>query len=251
MASFSGSLHSQVFVDHYKILGLDSTVASDRGVDTDLVKRAFRRLAKQFHPDYAGGDGLRFLEIYTAYRVLADPDRRRMYDRQHRDYRLRQTARAVGLTETDLEDRGPPRRVIPATRLKFPGDIKSLAKRGLLRKKFRSRDRRLILNIDYDLELLLSPGELGSRLRVAVPVIARALCPDCRGSNPQCFACNGRGSYKSSRIIHLNLDGGLTDGQIIELNLQSMRPGPLSHFKRRKLRLKISELTPNSKKSPA
>ncbi|MEQ9366274.1 MAG: DnaJ domain-containing protein [Leptospirales bacterium] len=225
------SIQSQVFVDHYRILGLDTTV------DTDLVKRAFRRLAKVHHPDYAGGDGLRFLEIYTAYRVLADPERRLLYDRQHRDYRLQ---RAAG--QSARRRQGPPRREIPATRFKFPGDIKSLAKRGLLRSKYRSRDRRFILNIDYDLELLLSPKELASRLRVAVPVIARALCPDCRGSNPQCFACNGRGSYKSSRIIHLDLDGGLSNGQIIELNLRDMRPGPLSHFKRRTLRLKISEV---------
>lgn len=232
--SFADSIQSQVFVDHYKILGLDTTV------DSDLVKRAFRRLAKLHHPDYAGGDGLRFLEIYTAYRVLADPERRLLYDRQHRDYRMMQAAKAAGTIAR--QQQGPPRRNIPATRFKFPGDIKSLAKRGLLRRNFRSRDRRFILNIDYDLELMLSAKELASRLRVAVPVIARALCPDCRGSNPQCFACNGRGSYKSSRMIQLDLDGGLSNGQIIELNLQSMRPGPLSHFKRRTLRLKISEL---------
>ena len=78
--------------------------------------------------------------------------------------------------------------------------------------------------------------------QAAIPVIARALCPDCHGSDPECFACNGRGSYKSSRMIHLDLDGGLTDGQIIELNLKGMKPGPLSHFKRRTLRLKITEL---------
>jgi DnaJ-class molecular chaperone len=224
-------VQSRVFVDHYAKLGLDPTA------DTALVKRAFRRLAKQHHPDHGGGDGLQFLEIYTAYRVLADPARRHIYDRQRRDYRRGEMERARSPVVA-----GPPRREIPATRLKFPADIKSLAKRGLLRRKFRSRDRRFFLNIDYDLELLLSPGELASRLRVAVPVIARTLCPDCHGSNPQCFACHGRGSYKSSRIIHLDLDGGLTDGQIIELNLHSLRPGPMSHFKRRKLRLKISEL---------
>ena len=222
----------QIFVDHYAILGLDTTV------DTDLVKKAFRRLAKVHHPDRAGGDGLRFLEIYTAYRVLADPERRRLYDRQHRAFR-------ESLAHKDRMRSEPPRHMIPATRLIFPGNIQRLAKRGLLRRKYRNRDRRFILNIDYDLELLLSPGELASRLRVAVPVIARKLCPDCLGSNPECFACNGRGSYKSSQMIHLDLDGGLSDGQIIEVNLQGMRPAPLSHFKRRKLRLKISELATN------
>lgn len=234
--SYTDSIQSQVFVDHYQILGLDPSV------DGDLVKKAFRRLAKTHHPDYAGGDGLRFLEIYSAYKVLADPERRIAYDRQYRAYQQSRLAPAASGGRRVVVRQGPPRHEIPATRLKFPGTIASLARRGLLRRKFRSRDRRFFLNIDYDLELLLSTKELASRLRIAIPVIARALCPDCRGSNPQCFACNGRGSYKSSRMIHLDLDGGLTDGQIIELNLQGMKPGPLSHFKRRTLRLKISEL---------
>ena len=153
--SYTDSIQSQVFVDHYQILGLDPSV------DGDLVKKAFRRLAKTHHPDYAGGDGLRFLEIYSAYKVLADPERRIAYDRQYRAYQ--QSRRPAATTQGGrrvVVRQGPPRREIPATRLKFPGTMASLAKRGLLRRKFRSRDRRFFMNIDYDLELLLSTKEL-------------------------------------------------------------------------------------------
>ncbi len=222
----TGAQH-QVFVDHYASLGI-SVAAS-----LDEIKRCFRRLAKQHHPDLTGGDGFRFHEIYTAYRVLADPQARSLYNRQYRNYLLGLARRSQDLV---------PRIQVPATRLKFPGDIKSLAKLGLLRKRWSSRRRHYFLNIDYDIEVLLSRRELMSRIRVSVPVIARSVCPDCLGSDPDCYACYGRGSYKSSRTIHLDFEGGLTNGQIIEVNLRGLKPAPMSHYKRRRLRLKISEL---------
>lgn len=58
----------------YNALGL----APD--VDCAEVKRAFRALAKQYHPDRKGGDAARFHEISQAYAILADPARRAVYD---------------------------------------------------------------------------------------------------------------------------------------------------------------------------
>jgi curved DNA-binding protein len=59
--------------DYYKILGVERT-AND-----DDIKRAFRRLASQHHPD-KGGDTTRFQEIQEAYATLSDAERRREYD---------------------------------------------------------------------------------------------------------------------------------------------------------------------------
>ena len=60
--------------DYWKVLGLE------RGADGDAVKKAFRKLARQHHPDVNPGDKAaeaRFKEISEAYEVLSDPDKRR------------------------------------------------------------------------------------------------------------------------------------------------------------------------------
>lgn len=63
--------------DFYAVLG----VGHDAGADD--VKKAYRRLARQFHPDANSGDAAaerRFKEIGEAYAVLSDPEQRRQYD---------------------------------------------------------------------------------------------------------------------------------------------------------------------------
>lgn len=60
--------------DYYKILGV-SQQASDQD-----IKRAYRRLAHQYHPD-KGGDAQKFQEISEAYQVLSDKEKRAQYDR--------------------------------------------------------------------------------------------------------------------------------------------------------------------------
>ncbi len=61
--------------DYYKILGVE------RGASDDDVKKAFRRLAHQYHPDKAHGDEKKFKEINEAYQVLSDKSKRAHYDR--------------------------------------------------------------------------------------------------------------------------------------------------------------------------
>lgn len=59
--------------DYYSILGVARTAAPDE------IKRAYRKLASQHHPD-KGGDTARFQEIEEAYRVLSDPQQRAAHD---------------------------------------------------------------------------------------------------------------------------------------------------------------------------
>ncbi|MGI9383999.1 MAG: DnaJ domain-containing protein, partial [Methyloligellaceae bacterium] len=63
---------------YYDVLGVN------RGADEAEVKVAFRRLAKECHPDTCGGDPAaeqRFKEVNEAYEALKDPQRRAAYDR--------------------------------------------------------------------------------------------------------------------------------------------------------------------------
>src|SRR5581483_1593202 len=63
--------------DYYAVLGIPSS-ASDKE-----VQRAYRKLAKQYHPDANQGDAVaeeRFKEISAAHEVLGDPEKRKEYD---------------------------------------------------------------------------------------------------------------------------------------------------------------------------
>jgi curved DNA-binding protein len=64
------------FKDYYTILGVD------RDSSQDQIKKAFRRLARQYHPDVAKEAGAeeRFKEISEAYETLSDPQKRQAYD---------------------------------------------------------------------------------------------------------------------------------------------------------------------------
>jgi molecular chaperone DnaJ len=64
--------------DYYKTLGVD------RKASADEIKKAYRQLARRYHPDRNPGDAKaeeRFKEISEAYDVLSDPDKRKKYDR--------------------------------------------------------------------------------------------------------------------------------------------------------------------------
>jgi molecular chaperone DnaJ len=63
--------------DYYEVLGVE------RGADDATIKKAYRQLAKKYHPDMNPGDAeaeKKFKEASEAYAVLSDPDKRKQYD---------------------------------------------------------------------------------------------------------------------------------------------------------------------------
>jgi curved DNA-binding protein len=71
------------YKDYYQILGLT------RGAEAAEVKRAYRRLARKYHPDVSKEKNAeeKFKELQEAYEVLKDPEKRAAYDQLGRDYR--------------------------------------------------------------------------------------------------------------------------------------------------------------------
>ena len=64
--------------DYYEVLGVD------RNADAAAIKKAYRKLAKKYHPDTNAGNRhaeQMFKEVTEAYEVLSDPEKKKLYDR--------------------------------------------------------------------------------------------------------------------------------------------------------------------------
>ncbi|KAF7104737.1 hypothetical protein CFC21_111669 [Triticum aestivum] len=80
---------------HYEVLGLGA------GASKGEIKAAYRRLAREVHPDAVGGGGDEgFIRLHAAYATLADPDERARYDRDV-------TCRAAGMMMQRAAAAGP------------------------------------------------------------------------------------------------------------------------------------------------
>jgi curved DNA-binding protein len=91
-------MNANGYRDYFKVLGVE------RNADADAIKRSFRKLARQFHPDVNPGDKTaeaRFKEISEAYEVLSDPEKRRRYE-QFGQYWNQAGAGGVGGMDVDF-----------------------------------------------------------------------------------------------------------------------------------------------------
>ena len=166
--------------DYYEILGVEKSAS------TEEIKKSYRRLAMQHHPDRNPGDREaeeRFKEAAEAYEVLSDPEKRDIYDRYGHSGLNGAGYRGF----TDFED-------IFASFGDIFGDFFS-GRAG------RSRSRsaaRAGADLRHDLRVSFLDAALGTR--VEIDVERSVVCPDCGGSrcapgtSPQtCDLCGGRG----------------------------------------------------------
>lgn len=169
--------------DYYNLLGVP------RGADDAAIKAAYRRLAKECHPDRHGGctnQEARFKAISEAYECLKDPHKRAAYDR---------------FGKAAFQNGGDP----------FGGggfdgfsDIFSsifgefMDPRGQRQNAARGADLR------YDLELTLEEAFAGTESNIAIEALAR--CGGCEGRGARgqsraqtCSTCNGAGKVRAQQ----------------------------------------------------
>jgi molecular chaperone DnaJ len=194
--------------DYYEVLGVR------RDATPNEIKAAFRRLARQSHPDVNRGPGAeeRFLEILEAYEVLGDPGKRREFDRSKQG-----PGRAPGTFN-----------IGDFTRL---DDLDDLFAGEELERLFGPRGRagpRKGKDLRFDLELTLEEAFQGARREVTAP--RTATCSVCAGSGAArdgrsrpCPVCNGLGQLKnvsargSSKFVMIDSCGRcMGTGRIIE-----------------------------------
>ena len=82
--------------DHYATLGVPKTAAADE------IKKAYRKLASQHHPD-KGGDTKKFQEVEEAYRTLSDPEKRAQYDTPQTNFNFRSGGPGAGHDPFDMD----------------------------------------------------------------------------------------------------------------------------------------------------
>ncbi len=185
--------------DYYEILG----VARDAS-DAD-IKRAYRRKAKELHPDRNPKDRSRaegeFKRVAEAYEVLSDPQKRAQYDR----YGHAGPDQGFTFGDTDFH------RAREAYReFGFGGvdDIFDLFfRQGGMRNRQQQRSRRGE-SIEYKLRITLEDAAHGTKMTVTVPRLVR--CDVCSGSGMEpgsskrsCPTCNGRGQieYRQQSLL--------------------------------------------------
>jgi len=173
--------------DLYEVLGVERTA------DDAEIKRAFRKLAQQWHPDVNKEPKAqdRFKEINEAYQVLSDPQRRQTYDMFGRAG-LGGAGAAGGAQGFGSAGFGGFSDIFDAF---FGGAAAAGARRG---QPTTGSDLR------YDLRISFEEAVLGTEKEIAFPVLGR--CDACAGSGAkpgtaptQCPQCNGRGEVRSIR----------------------------------------------------
>lgn len=184
--------------DYYEALGVA------RDASQEEIKRAYRRLAKQYHPDLNkdGGSTDKFKEVAEAYEVLSDPEKRAQYDRfghvgpeQGFDFDIRDFRRA----REAFDEFGFGRSAFDEIFDLFFGEGLRTS-RTRARRKSRARRGE---DLEYRLQLSLEDVAFGTKLRITVPRYIP--CERCGGQGVEpgtkvevCPSCNGTGQVEYS-----------------------------------------------------
>jgi molecular chaperone DnaJ len=209
--------------DYYTILGVERTATDAE------IKKAFRRLAQQWHPDVSQDPQAaeRFKELNEAYQVLSDPGRRQRYD----------LFGAAGVEADVAAGFGGFADIFDA----FFGGAVGGSRRG---RPPSGSDLR------YDLRITFEEAILGTEKEIEFPVLGR--CDTCSGSGAKpgtesttCPQCNGRGEVRAVRQTMLGQMVNVTtcprcrgEGRIVETPCPTCR-GEGRTERRRTLRVNI------------
>jgi molecular chaperone DnaJ len=226
-----------VAASHYETLGVAKNASPDE------LKKAYRKLARQYHPDKNPGDAAaeqRFKEVQGAYDVLSDPEKRKQYD-AFGSSNGRPGPTNVDFSDFDLGDifgglfgRGGGRGRGQAPRGQRGSDVEVE-----VRVSFEDALKGLQTTVPVTLELAChtchgtgaAPGTAPKRCPqcdgTGVVATSQGLfalqqpCPNCRGNgtivDTPCPTCHGSGRERRTKRYTVRIPAGVKDGTKIKL----------------------------------
>ncbi len=195
--------------DYYQILGIPKSASADE------IKKAYRRLARQVHPDLHSGSKKsemekKFKELNAAHEVLSDPDKRKKYDQYGASW---EQAEAYEQARRQADTRwgsGP--------ETSFGGESFS----DIFENLFKGRDRAgkgrgfAMQGEDVETEVQLTLAEVFTGVTKRMTLQEPVSCSPCHGSGVfrgrTCPACRGQGATLQPNTIEVRIPAGVQDG---------------------------------------
>ncbi|MGQ0811302.1 MAG: DnaJ C-terminal domain-containing protein [Nitrospiraceae bacterium] len=197
--------------DYYTVLSVPRTATPDD------IKKAYRRLARQFHPDLHTGSRKsemekKFKELNGAHEVLSDPDKRKKYDRYGHDW---QNAEAYEQARQQSQARG-------TEGFSFGGGAEGFS--DIFENFFGGRGRAgagaargfAVQGEDLETDVELSIREVLTGISRRVNLTEAVPCSTCGGTGSlrgrPCSMCMGSGTVREQRTIEVKIPAGVQDG---------------------------------------
>ena len=195
--NFITPLKRKMSKDYYKILAVSKNASQEE------IKRAFRRLAHQYHPDKKGGDEQKFKEVNEAYQVLGNNEKRQRYDQFGADF-----SQQGGFGGGNWEDFMRATRGQGGVNFNF-GDFSDLGDIfGDFFGHARGRTTRTKKGSDISIDMEISLEEVFSGVSRIAEINKNNSCFNCKGSGAEpssgmktCDKCGGSGKISERRRI--------------------------------------------------
>ena len=211
------------FRDYYEVLGVP------RGASEDEIRKAFRKLARQYHPDVAKDKKVaeeKFKEINEAYEVLSDPEKRKKYDQLGANWKQGAEFRPPpgwqnmrggqsGGRGADFETHFGGTGFSDFFEAFFGGGRRGGFSGFTEDEQFAERGR----DVEGDIMVTLDEALRGSVRPISVQ--RSVPCQQCGGSGVRvqhvCNACGGTGRVTRAETYQVRIPAGVTDGQRLRI----------------------------------
>ena len=220
--------------DYYQILGISKDASQDE------IKKAFRRLARKYHPDLNPGDKTaeeKFKEINEAYAVLGDPQKRAEYDRAGTAYEFPGFEGFKGFDFGEAFDFGDIFGDLFGTRFRAAehyarGEDILMEVELTLEEAFAGVTRPISIKRTINCDACNGTGAESSQICPTCKGTGKIqtskgffkiaqTCPECHGTGRKitsiCKKCGGRGKIVHTESVKVKIPAGVDNGSIVKL----------------------------------